>query len=65
MLLDQTNPDDDNDFLFNEMMATTPTQEGTPSVNEFLNTPEFDGEKSPGNTANVDPSNANITENSN
>ncbi|KAG2174172.1 hypothetical protein INT43_004192 [Umbelopsis isabellina] len=61
----QTNPDDENDFLFNEMMATTPTQEGTPSVNEFLNTPEFDGEKSPGATANDDTINVNITENSN
>lgn len=28
--------------MFNEMMATTPTQEETPSVNEFLRTPEYD-----------------------
>ncbi|CAM0142103.1 unnamed protein product [Umbelopsis sp. WA50703] len=50
----QPNPGDDNDFMFNEMMTTTPTQEGTPSVNEFLKTPEFDGEKSPEDTTNDD-----------
>jgi hypothetical protein len=53
-LLGQPNPGDDNDFMFNEMMTTTPTQEGTPSVNEFLKTPEFDGEKSPEDTTNDD-----------
>jgi hypothetical protein len=38
----QSNAIDDNDFMFNEMMATTPSQEETPSVNEFLRTPEYD-----------------------
>jgi len=39
---------DDTDFMFNEMMTTTPPQGETASVNEYLQTPEYDNiNKSP------------------
>jgi hypothetical protein len=47
-LLGQSNAVDDTDFMFNEMMTTTPPQGETASVNEYLQTPEYDNiNKSP------------------
>lgn len=46
------------------MMATTPTQEETPSVNEFLRTPEYDSmAKTPEQTGNDDMTNQNPSDN--
>ncbi|GAB5590468.1 hypothetical protein Unana1_05368 [Umbelopsis nana] len=53
-----SNPVDDSDFMFNEMMTTTPPQGETPSVNDYLQTPEYDnGNKSPEQSGNDDMAN--------